>query len=78
MDSYYDDKKWCPACQDYVNYLMSVEHSFCVSCGGEVRLFSKEDWENFNESLQSRKPKGGRPKRRKTGNGDVKIDRESA
>ena len=35
---YYQDKKWCPACDGYVNYLMSVERSFCVQCGDEVRL----------------------------------------
>ena len=43
---------------------MSIEHSFCVECSGEVRLFSKEDWESFHDSLQARKPKGGRPRRR--------------
>ena len=56
---YYQDKKWCPSCNDYVNYLMSVEHSFCVSCGGEVRLFSKEDWEAFHEGMKAKRPKGG-------------------
>jgi len=71
---YYQDKKWCPTCEDYVTYLMSVEHSFCVECGGEVRLFSKEDWDSFHEALKSKRPKGGRP-RKKSGD-DSK--RESA
>ena len=61
---YYQDKKWCPCCKDYVAYLMSVEHSFCVNCGGEVRLFSKEDWETFHEELKSKKPRGGRPRKK--------------
>ncbi len=71
---YYQDKKWCPACEDYVNYLMSIEHSFCVCCGGEVRLFSKEDWETFQEGLKARRPKGGRPRKKATGD----SKRESA
>ena len=65
MDSYYDDKKWCPTCQDYVHYLMSVERSYCVDCGERVRLFSKEDWEHFNENLSKNKNKG-RGRRRRT------------
>ena len=71
---YYSDKKWCPDCENYVSYLMSVEHSYCVDCGGEVRLFSKEDWEAFSEKMATRRPKGGR--RRKAGGGDGR--RESA
>ncbi len=62
-NSYYDDRKYCPQCQDYRRYLMSVSKSFCVECGGEVRLFSKEDWEAFNESLKAKKPKGRRVRR---------------
>ena len=71
---YYSDQKWCPACDDYVSYLMSVEHSYCVDCGGEVRLFSKEDWEAFSEKMAARRPKGGR-RRKAAGDGDR---RESA
>ncbi len=69
---YYTDRKYCPTCDDYVSYLMSIEQSFCAQCGGEVRLFSKEDWEQFNASLKEKRPKGGRP--RKT----ARQDRESA
>jgi len=60
MDSldFYNDKKWCAQCADYVPYLMSIERSFCVACGGEVRLFSKEDWRAFSAGMASRKPKG--------------------
>jgi hypothetical protein len=66
---YYSDRKFCPTCDSYVSYLMSSEHSYCVQCGGEVRLFSKEDWENFHENLTARRPRGGRPR---------KSNRESA
>ncbi|MDA1264504.1 MAG: hypothetical protein O2816_05420 [Planctomycetota bacterium] len=75
---YYQDKKYCPCCQGYVNYLMSIEHSFCVDCGGEVRLFSKEDWESFHEGLKTRKPKGGRPRKKTADQNDQQRDRESA
>ena len=62
-NSYYNDKKWCPCCQGYVSYLASIEISFCVDCGGEVRLFSKDDWVSFNEELAAKRPKGGRPRK---------------
>ena len=42
--SFYDDRKFCHECEEYVPYLMSTDHSYCVKCGAEVRLFSKEDW----------------------------------
>ena len=51
------------SCPDYVAYLMSIEHSYCAKCGSEVRLFSDQDWTAFNESLQARRPKGGRPRK---------------
>lgn len=82
MDSldFYSDKKWCPACADYVPYLMSIENSYCVECGAEVRLFSQDDWRSFSAGIASRKPKGagrrpelGRPEKRPAGEG-----RESA
>lgn len=61
---FYSDTKWCPGCGEYVTYLMSIEHSYCVRCGEEVRLFSQEDWEDFHESMQSKRPKGGRPRKK--------------
>jgi hypothetical protein len=60
---YYTDRKYCPACDDYVPYLVSIEHSYCADCGSVVRLFSKEDWSQFNESLSERKARGGRPRK---------------
>ena len=61
--TFYNDKKWCPCCESYVRYLASIEHSYCVECGGEVRLLSKEDWESFSEEMAAKRPKGGRPKK---------------
>ena len=69
---YYNDRKFCPTCNDYVSYLMSVEHSFCIHCGGRVQLFSQNDWTDFHAALKEKRPKGGRPRKNKTG------DRESA
>ena len=60
---FYSDRKYCPDCDEYVHYLMSVEHSYCVQCGARVRLFSKDDWENFNEGITRNKGRGGRKRR---------------
>ena len=62
---YYSERKYCGHCEKYVPYLMSVERSFCAECGAEVRLFSENDWRVFNEAMQARKPKGGRPRKDK-------------
>jgi len=62
---FYNDRKFCPSCDKYVSYLMSIEHSFCVDCGTEVRLFSGNDWQEFNDSLSAKRPKGGRPRKNK-------------
>jgi hypothetical protein len=59
---YYNDRKYCTACQDYVPYLMSTEHSYCAQCGAQVRLFSDADWSAFNESVLAKR-KGGRPRK---------------
>lgn len=72
MDSdFYQDRKYCPQCSDYVSYLQSMEHAYCVNCGGQVRLFSEDDWNSFHTALKERRPKGGRPRKTNT-------DRESA
>jgi hypothetical protein len=49
---FYGERKWCEQCKDYVRYLMSVDHSFCVHCGTKVRLFSKDDQTRFSETVQ--------------------------
>ena len=61
---FYEDRKWCHQCEGYVPYLMSTDHSYCIQCGAEVRLFSDDDWQAFNASLKERRPKGGRPRKR--------------
>ena len=60
---YYSDRKFCPQCETYVSYLQSMEQSYCVQCGQQVRLFSEEDWTAFHASLKERRPKGGRPRK---------------
>lgn len=64
---YYNDRKYCQRCRDYVAYLQSMEHSYCAVCGGQVRLFSEDDWAAFTESLKERRPKGGRPRKGERG-----------
>ncbi|HIG11031.1 MAG: hypothetical protein ABGY71_05450 [bacterium] len=62
--SFYSDHKFCADCNKYVSYLMSLDNSYCVECGGAVRLFSKADWESFQTELNERRAKGGRPGKR--------------
>ena len=49
---FYGERKWCEQCKDYVRYLMSVDHSFCVQCSTKVRLFSSDDARKFSETVQ--------------------------
>lgn len=77
---FYGDRKFCPSCDDYVNYLASIDTSYCISCGAEVRLFSKDDWERFQNGLEAR-PRSKR--RRKSEELVIEVelednDRESA
>ena len=67
---FYNDQKYCPHCRTYVSYLQSMEHSYCIECGNEVRLFSEKDRDAFHAALNERKPKGGRPRKNR--------DKESA
>lgn len=52
---FYREMKWCDACQQQVRFLMSVNHSFCVQCGGKVRMFSREESLRFAETVQRHK-----------------------
>ncbi|MEM7199982.1 MAG: hypothetical protein AAF628_06935 [Planctomycetota bacterium] len=52
---FYHEQKWCGQCQTYVRYLMSVNRSYCIDCGSQVRLFSKEDAMRFSNDLEKRK-----------------------
>ncbi|MBX3463393.1 MAG: hypothetical protein KF830_09490 [Planctomycetes bacterium] len=52
---FYDEQKWCEHCQTYVRFLMSVNHSYCVHCGGRVRLFNHQDATRFQDHVQRHK-----------------------
>lgn len=49
---YYDSKKHCEKCDKEVYFLESIAEdgmclSFCVECGGLVRLLSPKEWDDF-------------------------------
>lgn len=50
-----NEKKWCTHCNEYVRYLMSVDHSFCAQCGNKVRIFSDADSQRFSTDLEKKK-----------------------
>jgi rRNA maturation endonuclease Nob1 len=52
---FYAETKWCEACRRYVRFLMSIDHSYCIDCGGRVRLFSRADRARFGEAVQRHK-----------------------
>lgn len=52
---FYNEQKWCDHCQGYVRFLMSVNHSFCIDCGGRVRLFNRDDKQDFHDTVQRHK-----------------------
>lgn len=52
---FYTEAKWCESCKSYVRFLMSVNHSYCVTCGGRVRLFNRDDSSRFGETVQRHK-----------------------
>jgi rRNA maturation endonuclease Nob1 len=51
-DSFYRETKWCAACAAQVRYLASVNHSFCVQCGGKVHLFARDEQSRVVEAAQ--------------------------
>ena len=52
---FYDEQKWCDQCKQYVRFMMSVNFSYCVHCGGRVRLFSRDDSKDFQDTVQRHK-----------------------
>ncbi len=52
---FYTELKYCETCKTYVRFLMSVNHSYCVQCGGRVRLFSRDDNREFVDTVQRHK-----------------------
>lgn len=65
QSDFYNDRKFCEGCDEYVPYLQGMEHSYCTQCGSQVRLFSDADWNTFQAELKERRPKGGRPRKKK-------------
>ena len=61
---FYQDKKYCPRCSEYVRYLQSLDSSFCVECGAKVRLFSAADKREFLKSLKSGRKTGRKDHKR--------------
>lgn len=55
--------KFCAACNDYCSYLASPTKSYCIQCGGEMRLMSDTDWQRLQATLEARKPKRGRKRK---------------
>jgi hypothetical protein len=65
-NDFYQSQKWCDCCGQYVNYLASLDHSYCIACGAKVRLFSAADWQGVVAKLETNKAekrKGGRPRK---------------
>jgi len=66
---FYNDYKYCSACDKYVTYLMSIHDSYCTECGDKVRLFSQKDWEEFNHTPSPKKHKASQTRRKTLGFG---------
>jgi hypothetical protein len=56
---FYNEKKFCAHCCQYVPYLASIQRSYCALCGNTVNLFSREDWSKFRRAQS----KAAAPKR---------------
>lgn len=52
---FYNEQKWCDHCKGYVRFLMSINHSYCIECGGRVRLFNGNDSRDFHDTVQRHK-----------------------
>jgi predicted amidophosphoribosyltransferase len=50
--SFYRETKWCGSCSAQVRYIASVDHSYCVQCGGKVRLFAPEQRQALAEAAK--------------------------
>lgn len=62
--NYYQETKYCPRCNDYVRYLMSLSACYCVNCGSRVHLFSRKDQDSFLRSLDTSKLAGRQGRKR--------------
>lgn len=52
---FYREAKWCERCERYVRFLMSVNHSYCIDCGGRVRLMNPADSRRLGDAAQRHK-----------------------
>ncbi len=64
-DSFYNDLKFCPTCDEYVSYLSSPVQCYCIQCGGEARLMSPQDWSTFNHN-RAKPTRRGKGKAKRT------------
>jgi DNA-directed RNA polymerase subunit RPC12/RpoP len=48
---YYREVKWCRDCRKYVNYLQSMEGSYCSQCGSRVFILRDDELARFRESM---------------------------
>ncbi len=48
--NYYDEYKWCRKCNRYVNFLLSMDYSYCIHCDARVVVFSKDDFKKFHRT----------------------------
>ncbi|MBM3973278.1 MAG: hypothetical protein FJ301_04170 [Planctomycetes bacterium] len=52
---FYAETKWCGDCRANVRFLMSVNHSYCIHCGGTVKLFDSDGAGRFGERVRLHK-----------------------
>ncbi len=50
--NFYDEYKWCRKCNRYVNFMRTVDASFCVHCDSRLLIFSDEDYKKFHLTLK--------------------------
>ena len=55
--SFEDDRKWCPRCDRYVQYIQSIYLSYCIECGSKVELFDPEQSKALEDRLQRSAPR---------------------
>lgn len=53
---FWNESRFCPACDRYVHFLLSPEHAYCVDCGGRVSLLSAPDFRQFRKELSGQTP----------------------
>jgi hypothetical protein len=59
--AFHNDTKFCPCCNEYVNYLASNESSYCIQCGAQAQMSSEADRAAFQAKLAARGGQGWTP-----------------